>query len=172
MRTLIGGLLDTEDEQLIRSAYLTLRAAQDVTRAVALKTLGPASNHAFTIDGKLLGDLGELVACIEFGLTPAPTGTKGIDAYTLDHETVEVKSTAGSRMVYIPGNGAEPDHLVVVSFDAVTGDWQFIYFGRASRVWQLAKHSISPGRQLSLSVLTTEQSRLEPHEVLPRAARS
>jgi hypothetical protein len=160
--------MEASDRELIRAAYLALRSGQEVIRAVAVRTLGSVSNHAFTIDGKLLGDLGELVACLEFGLTPAPTGTKGIDAHTINRESVEVKSTAGSREVYIPGNSAVPDYLVVVSFNPLSGDWSFIYYGTAVPIWPLAKHPVDSGRAVTLRTLAEVQATLRHDDVLQR----
>jgi hypothetical protein len=164
--------MQDSDRELIRAAYLVLRAGQDVIRAVAVRTLGPMSNHAFTIDGKLLGDLGELIACLEFGLKPAPTGTKGIDAHTIDGESVEVKSTAGSREVYIPGNSASPDYLVVVSFNPSNGDWNFVYYGTAAPIWPLAKHPVDTGRAVTLQTLADVQATLSHNDVLQRVPNS
>ena len=159
--------MDVEDKELIRSAYLAIRATQEVIRAVASKTLGSASNHAFTIDGKLLGDLGELVACLEFGLNPAATGTKGIDAYTSHGQTVQVKATAGTTGVYIPGNTDPPDFLIVVRFDKFTGEWEFVYFGEATTVWNKSIHPVESGRTATLKALALMQSKLTPEALLP-----
>lgn len=164
--------MDDFDKELIRSAYLAIRATQEVIKAVASKTLGPKSNHAFTIDGKLLGDLGELVACLEFCLSPAPTGTKGIDAYTKTGKTVQVKATAGTTGVYIPGNSNSPDFLVVVRFDKITGEWGFVYFGEAAPVWDKSKHPVDSGKTATLKALALMQSQLEPDTVLSPAEAS
>jgi hypothetical protein len=167
-----GARVDDFDKELIRSAYLAIRATQEVIKAVASKTLGPKSNHAFTIDGKLLGDLGELVACLEFCLSPAPTGTKGIDAYTKTGKTVQVKATAGTTGVYIPGNSNSPDFLVVVRFDKITGEWGFVYFGEAAPVWDKSKHPVDSGKTATLKALALMQSQLEPDTVLSPAEAS
>jgi hypothetical protein len=161
-----GEEVDADNEQLIRSAYLAIRATQEVIKAVAMKTLGPSSNHAFTIDGKLLGDLGELVACLEFGLIPAPTGTKGVDAYTSTGQTVQVKATAGTSGVFIPGNSEAPDFLIVVRFDKDTGEWQFLYRGEAKSVWDKSTSPVDSGRTATFNTLAQLHSELSSNKLL------
>jgi len=80
--------MDLVDENLVLTAYQVLLSGQRTVQAIARKSLGEASQHAFTIDGKLLGDLGELIACLEFGLEPLPTNTRGVDAKTRDGDLV------------------------------------------------------------------------------------
>jgi hypothetical protein len=158
--------MDADDRELVRSSYMAVRAVQAVIQAVALKTLGPSSNHAFTIDGKLLGDLGELVACLEFGLTPLPTGTKGADATTPDGDTVELKTTAQGLEVSVPSKGPVPTWFVAVSFDRATGDWEFAYHGTAAPVWVLASNDSGDPRAIALKRLAEVQESLEPDDVL------
>jgi hypothetical protein len=132
--------MDSVDENLVLAAYQVLLSAQRTIQAIARKTLGATSQHAFTIDGKLLGDLGELIACLEFSLVPAPTNTPGIDATTSSGEAVEVKATAGEA-VWIPevsGAPDEPKHVVVVKFDA-SGHWEFPFHGELEALWSADK---------------------------------
>jgi hypothetical protein len=48
--------MNDEDRDLIRAAYLAVKAAQSCLAAVGKKLL-PGSPHEFTLDGKLIGDL-------------------------------------------------------------------------------------------------------------------
>lgn len=161
--------MNPKHERLIREAYVKLLKDQNHLREFANRLIIPPANLAFTIDGKLLGDLGELVACLEFGLTPAPAGSKGVDAHTADGMSVEVKSTGGGSEVYIPGNSEPPHFLVVVSFNPSNGSWEFIYHGIAACVWSVARHAIKSGRAISLAKLKHEQGTLTGEDVLPRA---
>jgi hypothetical protein len=128
--------MDLVDEDLVLAAYQVLLAGQRTVQAIARKSLGDSSQHAFTIDGKLLGDLGELIACLEFSLEPLPTNTPGVDAKTKDGDLVEIKATAGEAVWipgYSPGDG-KPINVIVVKFDA-TGHWSFPYHGELEALW-------------------------------------
>ncbi|MDD2765893.1 MAG: hypothetical protein PHE83_18170, partial [Opitutaceae bacterium] len=48
---------------------------------------------AFTVDGKIIGDIGEMIAANVFGLEPLPANTKGHDLRTPDGRLVQVKAT-------------------------------------------------------------------------------
>jgi hypothetical protein len=132
--------VDLVDEDMVLAAYQVLLSGQRTVQAIARKSLGDSSQHAFTIDGKLLGDLGELIACLEFSLEPLPTNTRGVDAKTEDGDLVEVKATAGEG-VWLPGYSAgegKPKYVVVVKFDA-TGRWSFPYHGELEALWDADK---------------------------------
>lgn len=132
--------MDLVDENLVLAAYQVLLSAQRTVQAIARKTLGERSQQAFTIDGKLLGDLGELIACLEFSLEPLPTNTPGTDAKTKDGDLVEIKATAGEA-VWIPAVSSgqqKPKHVVVVKFDP-TGRWEFPYHGELEALWTADK---------------------------------
>jgi hypothetical protein len=84
----------------------------------------------------MLGDLGELVACLEFGLTPLPTNSRGVDAKTPNDEGVEVKATAGES-VWIPGvSPTAPKYAVVVKFSS-DGSWVIPFHGTLEALWRI-----------------------------------
>lgn len=155
---------------MVRAAYQVLLAGQKCIQMIAQKTLGEPSRHAFTIDGKMLGDLGELVACLEFGLTPLPTNTPGIDAKTRDNENVEIKATAGEN-VWIPARnkaGANgPKHVVVVKFNS-DGNWTCPFHGELEALWDIDE-SIGKHQTLAFGIgrLVKIQSKLLEAQALP-----
>jgi hypothetical protein len=161
--------VDLVDENMVLAAYQVLLSGQRTVQAIARKTLGDSSQHAFTIDGKLLGDLGELIACLEFSLDPLPTNTPGIDAKTKSGENVEVKATAGEG-VWIPRiSDAEPKpkHVVVVKFDS-TGHWGFPFHGELQALWSADKE-IGPHKtnQFSLKRLAKIKEKVPAENTLP-----
>ncbi|EJT05004.1 hypothetical protein RCCGE510_11114 [Rhizobium sp. CCGE 510] len=54
---------------------------------------------SFTLDGKLVGDLGEAVAAELFGLILRPGGGTGIDGHALDGRSVQVKATGTAAVL-------------------------------------------------------------------------
>jgi hypothetical protein len=65
----------------------------------------------FTLDGHLIGSIGEVVAAYAFNLELLPTGTGGHDAKTSDGRLVQIKITGGNEGVAL---SSSPDHLVVL----------------------------------------------------------
>ena len=69
--------------QLVGSA----RALNDVNR-----TCTRLKNRRFTLDGHIIGSLGEAVAALEFGVELEPASTQGCDG-TVDGYPVQIKAT-------------------------------------------------------------------------------
>jgi hypothetical protein len=67
-------------------------------------------DRKFTLDGHLVGSIGEVLAAYMFDLDHLRGGTKGHDAMTQDKRNVEVKLTQGDAV----GIRYEPDHLIVL----------------------------------------------------------
>jgi hypothetical protein len=53
----------------------------------------------FTLDGNLVGDLGEAIAAELFDLRLVPRGIAAIDAYAPDNRTVQIKATGRGRVL-------------------------------------------------------------------------
>jgi len=88
----------------------------------------------FTLDGKLVGDLGEALACYYFGLTPLPAGEKTHDARAPDGRRVQVKTTQGK----VFGLGLERrhfEHLIALRINR-EGEAEVVYNGPGWRVWE------------------------------------
>lgn len=72
---------------------------------------------SFTLDGKLVGDIGEAVAAELFGLTLRPGGGTGIDGHAPDGRSVQVKATGTGRGPVFRKVDARADHLIFIEFD-------------------------------------------------------
>lgn len=68
------------------------------------------AGRKFTLDGHLVGSLGEVIACYMFNLTLNTASTKGHDAIASDGRHVEIKFTQGNSVAI----RHEPAHLVVL----------------------------------------------------------
>jgi hypothetical protein len=77
----------------------------------------------FTLDGRLVGDIGEAAALEHFELVLPPKRTKGVDALTKMGKAVQVKSTGSSISgpAFTPGEGVA-DYLLFfqIDFDSCT----------------------------------------------------
>jgi hypothetical protein len=63
----------------------------------------------FTLDGHLVGSIGEVVAAYMFNLKLTPASTTGHDAYAVDGRRVEIKLTQRERVAF----RYKPDHALV-----------------------------------------------------------
>jgi hypothetical protein len=68
----------------------------------------------FTLDGNLVGDIGEAIAVELFGIKLVETkSTEGIDGYAPDgHTTVQVKATGTKRGAAFRKTDTRADHLL------------------------------------------------------------
>jgi hypothetical protein len=78
----------------------------------------------FTLDGKLVGDLAEVIAAELFGLTLCERRTAGVDCHATDGRSVQVKATGlpSKGPAFTPGEG-RAEHLIFLrlDFDNATG---------------------------------------------------
>lgn len=72
---------------------------------------------SFTLDGKLVGDIGEAVAAELFGLTLKPGGGTSVDGHAPDGRSVQVKATGTGRGPVFRKLDARADHLIFIEFD-------------------------------------------------------
>ena len=87
----------------------------------------------FTLDGHLVGSIGEVVAAYIFDLDLNPASTLGHDARSQDGRNVEIKLTQG-RGVAIRH---EPEHLIVLHRPK-GGPMRIVYNGPGRPVWAAA----------------------------------
>jgi hypothetical protein len=103
----------------------------------------------FTLDGHLVGSIGEVIAAYMFDLTLNRASTLGHDAIAPDGRQVEVKMTQGSSVAI----RHEVHHMLILQKPAraVT---RVVYNGPGGIVWQAAGKIGSNGqRPISISKL-------------------
>jgi hypothetical protein len=84
---------------------------------------------SFTLDGKLVGDIGEAVAAELFGLTLKPGGGTGIDGHAPDGRSVQVKATGTGRGPVFRKVDARADHLIFIEFDFEKLEGEVVFNG-------------------------------------------
>ena len=96
----------------------------------------------FTLDGILMGNLGEVYAAEKYGLMLLPESSKTHDAVTADGKLVQIKVTQGKQI----GLRSEPDYLLVLQ---VLRDGSFveIYNGEGKRPWEESGKKRSNGQR-------------------------
>lgn len=71
----------------------------------------------FTLDGNLVGDIGEAVASEQFGIKLVLGNGTGIDGHAPDGRSVQVKATGTDRGPAFRFVDTRADHLLFFSFD-------------------------------------------------------
>jgi hypothetical protein len=101
----------------------------------ALKAHYAATGLAFTLDGKLVGDIGEAVASEAFGLVFPDKRIPGVDAFASDHRSVQIKATGrrSAGPAFTPGEGFA-QHLLFLRIDFAAGVAHVAYNGPEARI--------------------------------------
>jgi hypothetical protein len=81
----------------------------------------------FTLDGNLIGDIGEAVAAELFGIKLSIRNGTGIDGHAPDGHSVQIKATGTNRGPAFRMVDTRADHLLFLEFDLenLTGDVVF-----------------------------------------------
>jgi hypothetical protein len=138
-----GDLKRSIDWDAVASHLDALYSAAD-----GLEKLFPG--RKFTLDGHLVGSIGEVVAAYVFDLALNPGSTQGHDAKSTDGRNVEIKLTQG-RSVAIRH---EPEHLIVLQRPK-GGPMRVVFNGPGSCAWKAAGRMQRNGqRPISLNKLS------------------
>ena len=150
----------------IRQLYASVQKLQDEFQS---------EKRRFTLDGHLLGSIGEVVAAYAFDLDLLPSSSKDYDAiYRGDGREVlaQIKLTGGDRSVSFYGD-SPPEHVIVMQL--VEGEFGLVYNGPGSKMWgKCGKQQKNGQRRVSLRVLrrldggVSEESRLRQVREFPK----
>ncbi|MCZ4429514.1 hypothetical protein O3S81_07375 [Agrobacterium sp. SOY23] len=91
----------------------------------------------FTLDGNLIGDIGEAVAAELFGLKLSPRNGTGIDGLAPDGRSVQVKATGTGRGPAFRMVDTRADHLLFLVFDLENLKGEVVYNGPEDAVIKL-----------------------------------
>ncbi|WP_155957859.1 DUF6998 domain-containing protein [Fodinicurvata sediminis] len=126
-----------------------------------LETLFPG--RKFTLDGHLVGSIGEVVAAYMFDLELMPASNFGYDAIAADGRQVELKLTQGT----VVGFRHQAEHIIVL-YRSSAGPVQVAYNGPGEQVWRAAGSMQRNGaRQISVKRLRSLDESLPENEKLP-----
>lgn len=103
----------------------------------------------FTVDGHLVGSIGEVIVAEHYGLSLLPNSTKTHDAVSKEGKFVQIKATQVNGIAI----SSEPDYVIVIKILS-DGFWEEIYNGPGKPVWDNAGKMQKNGqRPISLSKL-------------------
>ncbi|MDX0072479.1 DUF6998 domain-containing protein [Sinorhizobium meliloti] len=83
----------------------------------------------FTLDGNLIGDIGEALAVELFGLKLSPRNGTGIDGHAPDGRSVQVKATGTGRGPAFRMVDTRADHPLFLAFDLENLKGEVVYNG-------------------------------------------
>jgi uncharacterized protein DUF6998 len=115
-------------------------------------------NRRFTIDGRLVGDIGEVIAELEYDVTLDEKLRPGRDGVTSDHRNVQIKATFKDSLTF----GTCPDYYLGFKLNE-NGDYEEVFNGPGKIIFEcyrgrkdigvkLLSFPITDLRKLSLGV--------------------
>ena len=118
----------------------------------------------FTIDGHLVGSIGEVIVAEHYGLELLRNSTETHDAVSTDGKYVQIKATQINRIAI----SSEPDYLIVIKLFS-NGFWEEVYNGPGKPVWDNAGKMQKNGqRPISLSKLRSLMNSVDKKDTIAR----
>ena len=132
-----------------------------------LKSHYCAVDLSFTLDGNLVGDLGEAVAAELFGLRLTGRSNEGVDGYAPDGRSVQVKASGTKRGAAFRPVETKADHLLFFHFDYDGCFGEIVYNGPEEPVREalpetwVGQRSVSAATFRRLNKAVADHDRLE-----------
>ena len=118
----------------------------------------------FTVDGHLVGSIGEVIVAEHYGLSLLPNSTKTHDAVSKEGKQVQIKATQVKGIAI----SSEPDYLIVIRI-LPDGSWEEIYNGPGKAAWDNAGKMQKNGqRPISLSKLRNLMGSVDINDKIER----
>ena len=118
----------------------------------------------FTVDGHLVGRIGEVIVAEHYGLSLLPNSTKTHDAVSKEGKQVQIKATQVKGIAI----SSEPDYLIVIRI-LPDGSWEEIYNGPGKAAWDNAGKMQKNGqRPISLSKLRNLMGSVDVNDKIAR----
>ena len=128
-------------------------------------------HRAFTIDGRLVGDVGEVIAALEYDVTLHEVSQADHDATTSDGRNVQIKATFKNSLTF----RKTPDYYLGFKLNP-DGSHEEIFNGPGVLIWdryksrkgiggQLLSFPISELRKLSATVPADQRIRKRTNEL-------
>ena len=126
---------------------------------------------AFTLDGKLVGDIAEAMAAEAFDLVLCERRTPGVDAHTRDGRSGQVKATGKAKAgpAFTRGEGIA-EHLLFLRIDFETGLAEVAYNGPEAPVRALLPTTWSGTTVIPLSRVREADTKVADERRLARFA--
>ena len=139
----------------LRSIIQTISQMKDAAKAIGVR-------REFTLDGRFLGDLGEVLAKSYFGIDLHSVQMEGEDATCqISGKRVEIKLRSRSDLMWVK---KMPEFLVAIYLSPLTFKWGIVCNGPGELLLKTAKWEKQHNRYTTtLSKVLTAQKALPPH---------
>ena len=118
----------------------------------------------FTIDGHLVGSIGEVIVEEHYGLELLPSSTEIHDAVSADGKLVQIKATQINRISI----SSSPDYAIVIKMNS-DGSWTEVFNGPGVIIWENAGKMQKNGQRIvSLAKLSALMNDVEEKDMIPR----
>jgi len=127
-------------------------------------------NKEFTIDGRLVGDIGEVIAALQYDITLYDVLAPGYDGYTSDGRRVQVKATFKESLTF----RNVPDYYLGLRLYE-DGRHDEIYNGPGRPIYERYSHWKGIGEQLlsfPIRALQELSAEVTAKDRIPRRART
>lgn len=121
----------------------------------------------FTLDGKLVGDIGEAIAAEMFGIKLTEGNATGIDGFAPDGRTVQVKATGTGRGPVFRHVSTRADHLLFFSLDFETLTGETVFNGPEEIALSLMPDKWSGQRPVSMRTIRHADRQVRDEQRLP-----
>ncbi len=135
------------------------------------------SGLSFTLDGNLIGDLGEALAADIFGITLSPRNGTGIDGHAPDGRSVQVKASGTKRGPAFRMVDTRAEHLLFFHLDMEALKAELVYNGPEETALRLltvpwtGQKAISVPKIRAANARVPEELRLLPIRSLNQAGK-
>jgi hypothetical protein len=138
-----------------------------------LQAQGATAELKFTLDGNLVGDLGEALAAELFGIRLVDTkSTVGIDGYAPDGvTTVQVKATGTGRGPAFRQTETRADHLLFFDLDFETATGTIVFNGPEHYAVKMLPEQFDSQRSLTRNQIRLADTMVREGERLRRVKR-
>lgn len=138
-----------------------------------LRAQGGTAELKFTLDGNLVGDIGEALAALMFGVRLVDTkSTEGIDGIAPDGRTVQVKTTGTRRGPAFRCVETRADHLLFFDLDLENCRGQVVFNGPEHYAVLKLPEVFANQRSLTPSQIRHADTLVQDDERLPLMSKS
>jgi hypothetical protein len=96
----------------------------------------------FPLDGRLVGDIGEITVEKNYNITLYPSGTKTYDGFS-GKKQIQIKTTFKDSLTFPDGENNVPDYYIGIKLSN-DGSFEEIYNGPGKIIWDLLKSHKKP----------------------------
>lgn len=165
-------MISQESTFILPPVIAAMVAARNEVRAhyaSILKRQGSETELSFTLDGNLVGDIGEALAVELFGVRLVHAkSTEGIDGYALDGRSVQVKATGTGRGPAFRCVETKADHLLFFDLDLENCQGRVVFNGPEHYATSSLPASFPNQRSLSPNQIRHADRKVQIHERLNR----